>query len=380
MSPRTPRSAIVIGAGIAGLASAVSLARAGWSVTVVERAPRPRGGAFVVGFSGIGFKAATRLGLRDHLRAHVSPWRLLQQVDGDGQVLARLSESSQKTISGRRMISILRGDLESVFYHAARNCADLHYGQTMTAVRNTGHGVTIDLQDGTEISADLLVGADGAHSAVRRLAFGPEARWRYDFGAEVVSYEITDPQPAIREKTTVLTTIGRSAGLYPQSDGGLSAFFTFESRLADSDGPLARLKHAYRDLGWLWPELINRAECDDSVFFDDITQIRMNAWHHGRIVLVGDAAWAVSLLAGAGSSLAVGGALSLAEHLHRESKIEVGLNRWQRHMRPHVATKQALGRRAKQLFLPSNQAAVSLRVAGIRIADSLFGSRASGQA
>src|SRR5699024_7414042 len=164
------------------------------------------------------------------------------------------------------------------------------------------------------------------------------------------------------------------------SDGGLSAFFTFESRLADSDGPLARLKHAYRDLGWLWPELINRAECADSVFFDDITQIRMNAWHHGRIVLVGDAAWAVRPLAGAGSSLAVGGALSLAEHLHRESKIEVGLNRWQRHMRPHVATKQALGRRAKQLFLPSNQAAVSLRVAGIRIADSLFGSRASGQA
>lgn len=376
MSPRTPRSAIVVGAGIAGLASAVSLARAGWSVTVVERAPRPRGGAFVVGFSGIGFKAATRLGLRDQLRAHASPWRQLQQIDGDGQVLAQLSESSQKAMSGRRMISILRGDLESVLYHAARNCADLHYGQTMTAVRNTGHGVTIDLQDGTEISADLLVGADGAHSVVRRLAFGPEARWRYDFDAEVASYEITDPLPAIREKTTILTTIGRSAGLYPQSDGGLSAFFTFESRLADSGGPLTRLKHAYRDLGWLWPELIDRAEHADSVFFDDITQIRMSTWHHGRIVLVGDAAWAVSLLAGAGSSLAVGGAFSLAEHLHRESEIEVGLDRWQRHMRPHVASKQVLGRRSKHLFLPSNQAAVSLRVAGIRIADSLFGSRA----
>ncbi|WP_167949277.1 FAD-dependent oxidoreductase [Brevibacterium marinum] len=376
MSPRTARSAIVVGAGIAGLASAISLARAGWYVTVVERAPRPRGGAFVVGFSGIGFKAATRLGLRDQLRARASPWRPLQQVDGNGQVLAQLSESSQKTMSGRRMISILRGDLESVLHRAARNCADLHYGQTMAAVRSTGHGVTIVLEDGTEISADLLVGADGAHSVVRRLVFGPEARWRYDFGAEVVSYEITDPPPAIREKTTILTTIGRSAGLYPQSDGGLSAFFTFESHLADSGGPLTRLKHAYRDLGWLWPELINRAECADSVFFDDITQTRMNTWHHGRIVLVGDAAWAVSLLAGAGSSLAVGGALSLAEHLNRQPDISVGLDRWQRHMRPHVASKQVLGRRAKHLFLPSSQAAVSLRVAGIRTANSLFGSHA----
>lgn len=372
MSLRNPRSAIVVGAGIAGLASAVSLARAGWSVTIVERAPRLRGGAFVVGFSGIGFKAATRLGLQSELRARASPWRQLQQIDGDGRVLARLSESSQQTMSGRQMISILRGDLESVLYHSAQNCADLRYGQTVTAVKNGGNGVTIDLQDGTEISADLLVGADGAHSSVRSLVFGPEALWRYDFGAEVASYEISDPPLAVREKTTMLTMIGRSAGLHPQSDGGLSAFFTFESHLADSGDPMTRLQHAYGGLGWLWPELIHRAEDSESVFFDEITQIRMNAWHRGRVVLVGDAAWAVSLLAGAGSSLAVGGGLSLANHLSRHSDISVGLTRWQRHMRPHVIAKQALGRRTKQLFLPSTQFAVGLRIAGLRLANSLF--------
>src|SRR5699024_5977256 len=101
------RTAIIVGAGIAGLATALSLARAKWSVIVLERAARLRGGAFVVGFSGMGYEAATRLGLAEELRARASPWRPMQQVDGDGRVLARMSEASQRALTGHRTVSIL---------------------------------------------------------------------------------------------------------------------------------------------------------------------------------------------------------------------------------------------------------------------------------
>lgn len=374
-----------MGAGIAGLAVATCLARDGWSVTVLERAAGPRGGAYVVGFSGLGYAAAAQLGLAEELRAHAAPWRELQQVDGSGRVLARMSESAQRAVTGRRTISVLRGDLESVLHAAARGIADIRFGTTFTALTPQADGVVVTLPDGSRLTADLLVGADGVHSSVRDFAFGPESRWRHDFGALVASYDVVDPPAPVREKTTLLTSVGRSAGLYPRRDGRLSAFFTFVAdrdrsaeRTSDRDsgrGAVGSLRRAYADLGWVWPDLIDHAAGADSVFFDDITQIRMPRWSRGRVVLVGDAAWAVSLLAGAGSSLAVGGALALSEHLSSAPDIATGLRDWERHLRGPVHVKQFLGRRTRHLFLPSTRLAVGMRVAALRLAGLPFPAR-----
>lgn len=374
------RTAIIVGAGIAGLATALSLARAKWSVIVLERAARLRGGAFVVGFSGMGYEAATRLGLVEELRARASPWRPMQQVDGDGRVLARMSEASQRALTGHRTVSILRGDLEGALYGAAQHVADIRFGQTVTDVTDGADGAVVTLRDGSRVAADLVIGADGAHSTVRRLVFGPEDRWRYDFGAKVASFEVIDPPTSVREKTTLLTAVGRSAGLYPQRDGRLSAFFTFVRDDAGTADAAASLGRAYGDLGWVWPDLIQRAVSAESIFFDDITQIRMGQWSRRRVVLVGDAAWAVSLLAGAGSSLAVGGGLALARHLAKTPDADIALRRWERWMRPRVRAKQFLGRRSRQLFLPSNERAVRMRIAATRVAGSPLTARVLGSA
>lgn len=364
------RTAIVVGAGIAGLATAVSLAHEKWSVIVLERADRLRGGAFVVGFSGMGYSAATQLGLTEALHARASPWRPMQQVDGEGRVLAGMSVASQRALAGPQTISILRGDLEAELHQAAQNVADIRFGQIVTDVTDLSDGAAVTLDDGTRLTADLALGADGAHSTVRRLVFGAEHRWRYDFGAKVASFDVTDPPAPVREKTTLLTSVGRSAGLYPRRDARLSAFFTYVHRDTGVEDAVPSLESAYGDLGWVWPELIQRSVDAESLFFDDITQIRMGQWSRGRVVLVGDAAWAVSLLAGAGSSLAVGGGLALARNLARTSDIDVALRRWQRWMRPRVLTKQFLGRRTKHLFLPSTEMAVRARIAATRATEN----------
>src|SRR5690606_15792806 len=111
---------------------------------------------------------------------------------------------------------------------------------------------------------------------------------------------------------------------------------------------------AYGDLRWVWPELISHVENNNSVFFDKICQIRMTDWTRGRVALLGDAAWAVSLLAGAGASLAVGGAYRLAVLLESEPDVSSALSRWNRDLRSHVRLKQWQGRLSRQLFIPTS--------------------------
>lgn len=368
-----PGTAVIVGAGIAGLASALTLSRSGWEVTLVERASGLRGGAYVVGFSELGYDAAQRLGLAEQLHALASPWREAQHVDADGHTLARMSVPSQQALVGKRIVSILRGDLEQVLYDAVAELADIQFDQTIVAIEQHPNQVTLTLRDGSIVHSDLLLGADGLHSAVRRMVFGPESRYCFDFGASVISFDVDGPPEPLRERTTFLGLVGRGAGAYPQRDGRLSAFFTF---IDDSDGrsgadAAKTLRAVYGDLRWVWPDLLEKAEGNSSVFFDRIAQIRMREWTSGNVALVGDSAWSVSLLAGAGSSLAVGGAHILADKLDANTDIPTALLDWERSLRPHVRAKQRQGRYSRQLFIPTNRFSLSLRHMGLRVAETL---------
>ncbi|GAB3474356.1 FAD-dependent monooxygenase [Nocardiopsis coralliicola] len=373
----------MVGAGIAGLATALQLARSGWRVTVLERAARLRGGAFVVGFSGIGYDAAEQLGLIGELRRLASPWSPLQYVDGGGRVLASMSVGSQRAMVGHRMVSILRGDLERVLHASLPSAVELRFGADLAGIDNGPEGVRATLGDGSRIDADLLVGADGLHSAVRGLVFGAEEGFRRDLGAAVVSFEVEDPPSALADHTTLLALVGRGAGVYPQRGNRLAAFFTFaagrpESALAA--GPLPALHRVYGDLDWAWPDLLARAAAADSVFADTISQVRMGSWSRSRTVLVGDAAWSVSLLAGYGSSLAVGGGVLLGTLLREHRDIGSALAEWERRLRPVVLSKQRRGRRSRELFIPSSHLSLAARSVGVRLSGMKWAHALAGRA
>lgn len=377
------RSAVVVGAGIAGLATALRLARLGWQVTVLERAPGLRGGAFVVGFSGIGYDAAERLGLIEPMRELASPWSLVQHVDGTGRVLATMSVEAQQQMVGERILSILRGDLERVLYDALPDSVDLRFGAELTELDNGPDGVRAVLRDGSRVEADLLIGADGLHSTVRRMVFGPEKGLVHDLDAAVASFELADPPTRLADRTTFLTLLGRGAGVYPQRGDRLAVFFTFATdRLAAdlASGPVESLRRVYGDLGWVWPEVLDRAAGAESVFFDSISQVRMERWSRDRVVLVGDAAWSVSLLAGYGSSLAVGGGELLGTMLEEHPDVSTALQGWERRLRTTVLDKQRLGRRSRELFIPSNRLSLAARSIGTRFTSTRWASALLGRA
>jgi 2-polyprenyl-6-methoxyphenol hydroxylase-like FAD-dependent oxidoreductase len=160
--------AIIVGAGIAGLAGALRLHQAGWKTAVVERAPTRRDGGYAVTFSGIGYDAAERMGILPALRQrHITPDQL-NYIKPNGRLRFSVSGPTVRAMMGERALNLLRGDIEDVLYQEVRDHADIRFGTTIEAIQQgteqNSEQVKATLSDGSVESADLLIGADGLPS------------------------------------------------------------------------------------------------------------------------------------------------------------------------------------------------------------------------
>lgn len=365
--------AIIVGGGIAGLATALRLHQVGWEPLVVEHAAERRPGGYAVTFSGIGYDAAERMGVLPALaERHITPDEMIY-VKPDGTTRFRVPGATVRAMLGRRALNILRGDIEDVLYAAIRDTVEIRFGTTITAVAQDAAGVDVTLSDGTVERADLLVGADGLHSATRRLVFGAEEDFRLDLN-HMTGVFMLDTLPSGVEEgvTATLTDTGRTLAIISLGAGRSAAFFGYrtERPMADlADGPHAVLPRVYGDMAWAAPEVLARLPYAKSVYFDTISQMIVDGWSRGRVVLLGDAAWCVTLFAGFGSSLAVAGADLLGTMLERHpGDVAAALRAWEAELRPEAEKKQKLGRRVKGLYAPSDAFRLWLRDVPLRFA------------
>ncbi|WP_433519399.1 FAD-dependent monooxygenase [Nonomuraea sp. CA-143628] len=365
--------AIIIGAGIAGLAAALRLRQIGWESLIIERAPQRRGGGYGVTFGGIGYDAAERMGILPALQAKAFVTKELVYHKANGQRDFSLTRETIAATMGSRSMNILRGDVEIVLYEAVCDTTEIRFGTTLTAVTQDDHSVHVTLSDGTTEHADLLIGADGLHSATRALAFGPEEDYRLSLEHMVAVYMLDKRPAAIEEGTTgTLSAGGRTVAVISVGDGRNVAFFGYRTtRGIDSpqDDPHTVLPAVYGDLGWVVPEVLAGMRTAESVYFDTISQMVLDRWSRGRVVLLGDAAWCVTLFAGYGSSLAVGGADLLGTALQdNPGDIHAALTAWEAGLRPEVDKKQKLGRRVKGVYAPANPFVLWLSQVPLRLA------------
>lgn len=344
--------AVIVGAGIGGLATAWWLERAGWDVLLVERAPEFRAGGYMIDFFGPGLEVAERMGLLPMLERHRARISSVTAVDERARRRSELDAATYETVAGG-MISLLRGDLAGVLRDAVSS--PIRFGMTVDAVEPTTEGVQVRLTDGTVEEADLLVGADGVHSRVRELTFGQEERFVRYLGYHVAAFSARDAglSKRIGERYQMLTTPNRMIGCYAVGEGGFASFFLYrEKNWPLPDDPVAELRDRFGDLGWVVPELLQALSGD--VYFDQAAQVEVENWHRDRIVLVGDACGAVSLFAGHGASLAMTGAYVLAEEL-ADGDVEMALARYQARMQPPVTRTQEFGRRFTEWMAPSTR-------------------------
>jgi len=347
---------MIVGAGIAGLATARRLAQDGWRPLVVERAPGRRSSGYLVNLIGAGYDAAERLGLIPVLSDRALGVFATVLVRADGRPKLTVPAAVAEAALGARTLTVFRGDLETALYEAVRDHAEIRFGTTVSTINQDAGRVEVRLSDGTTEVADLLIGADGVHSATRTATFG--SGHRVDLPYVVAAFPLTDSATAVPESSaTTFIGPGRTAAIVNLGPQRSSAFFTY--RCADPGrelkrGPVDALGEAFGDLAAGVPEAIGQLRTDPTgAYFDRVSQVDLRQWSTGRIALLGDAAWCVTLFAGHGAALALAGADQLGAALYGHGHdIPSALARWEAGLRPEVVKRQALARRGMHQYAP----------------------------
>ncbi|MCH1882313.1 FAD-dependent monooxygenase [Agrococcus sp. ARC_14] len=341
--------AIVSGAGVAGLALAGRLALDGWTVEVVERASAPRASGYLIDFFGPGYEAADRLGLLPALTQRAESFDELRSVDASGRVRATLPIRLVGDAVGGRYMTILRQQVVDALHAQLPASVRIRWGVQVETAHDDGTHVQLLLSDGERVQTDLLVGADGVGSRVRQLGWGRHERFvrpieRLLFAAWLG--EDAGFAADLDGKVAMQTELDRQLVVAPLGDGRVTGFAVLGG-VAPADA-----RQAIAGIGVLGRRAVRAIR---EPYIDDVAQTVVEPWVRGRMVLLGDACAAVSLLAGQGASLAIAGAERLAEELafaKHPSDVTAGLATYERDWRPVIEREQARGRAAAGTFAP----------------------------
>ncbi|KUN03550.1 FAD-dependent oxidoreductase [Streptomyces yokosukanensis] len=364
---------VICGAGIAGLALAGRLHNVlGWDVVVLEKEQRPRTDGYMIDFFGTGYDAAEAMGMLPSLEGLSYQVSEAALVDEHGECRVGLRYDRFARFLDGRLLSIMRPDLELALRERLSLAVRLRFGVGPARVDVRPDGVRVTLTDGDSIDADLLVGADGIHSTVRALVFGEEARYVHHLGYHTAAFTFNDPEThaEVGDRFCLTDTIGRQMGLYALRDSTVAVFAVH--RATDAPRPRdvqAALRHKYGTLGWLVPRVLANCPPSSRIYYDHVAQTTLPAWSRGRVVLVGDACQAVSLLAAQGASLAIGAAYVLADQLARTSHIEDALHGYERLWRPVITHKQRAARRVARWFVPESPRHLRIRRTALRLSN-----------
>lgn len=378
LPPQGARRALIIGSGISGLAAALSLHRAGWRPLIIERAPERRTGGYFVRFNGPGYTAAERLGILESLPDRRDPQGRMFEVDSRGRLTPGLTFPDQ--VNGTPLRMLLRSDLERVLYEAVQDLVEIRYDTGPATIAQDRDRVTVTLTDGSVESADLLIGADGIHSTVRSLAFGPEDLYRKDFDHVVAACVMDRPLPGLRDgDSAVATAPGRSAWINSYRDHLPVAFLLYRTDWPAAEirkKPSAALRQAFAGFGGdIVPAMLEAMDRSESVLFDQVSQIHLSRWSQGRVVLLGDSAWCMTLHSGQGSGMGIAGAELLARLLTEHGDLPTALGCWEQQLRPFVTRYQKEALLMQHFFMPANRFGRIARSTLIRAASTPVGAR-----
>ncbi|MFZ6178891.1 FAD-dependent monooxygenase [Nannocystis pusilla] len=350
-NPRCPGPRVLVsGASISGLTIACWLARHGFAVTVVERAPHLRPGGHALDVRGPALEVAARMGILTTLRDRSTKLTGIAVVDSAGREIFRSTES---TLTGGRLdspdVEILRDDLCEVLYEAAGSQVEYVFGDSIASLTQDESGVDVTFVTAAPRRFELVIGADGVGSGVRRIAFGPDAQFLHAFGDLYVAtfgmpnfLGLERWQVMYQEPDSVgALVMGLRKDLDARVYLGFNAPKGLDYDVRDSAAQKRLLADRVAGAGWVIPQIAEHMLRTADFHFYSLSQVRMRRWSHGRIVLVGDAGYAVSLGTGQATSVAMVGAYVLAGELavHRDDLVS-GIAAYEDGLRAYVTRNQ----------------------------------------
>jgi 2-polyprenyl-6-methoxyphenol hydroxylase-like FAD-dependent oxidoreductase len=372
------RNILISGASVAGSTLAYGLRRYGFNPTVVERAPAPRMGGQAIDLRGTARQVAERMGIMADIRQAHTGTHGMAFVDSAGKRVASMGAELFGDSGGPvAELEILRGDLVRILYTASRDQVEYIFDDSIASIAQGDDGVHVTFERGAPRIFDLLVGADGLHSNVRRQVFGAESEFVRDLGAYVSifttstnvdlgGWELMYSMPG---KNNVR---GKTAALYPLPDRRAIAMFFFGSPAQDYDRHDVEqqkqlLAQAFAGEGWAIPQMLAALWQAPDFYFDRICQVQMDSWSRGRVALLGDAAHCGSPMAGNGSSMALVGAYVLAGELAAAAgDYRMAFASYESEMRDFVTRCQAFAQGSTGALLPKSRAQIWMRNLGLK--------------
>ena len=360
------RSVLISGAGIAGPSLAYWLGRHGDQVTVVEQASGPRTSGAAVDFRGDQLALLARMGVLEAIRARRTGMGPQVIVDAVGR---RRSTFPAALFSGE--VEIDRADLAEILHGHSTPYAEYVFGDRITALTQHDDGVDVTFARGGARRYDLVVGADGLHSGVRTLTFGDG--FRHHLGYHAASFAVRNTF-GLDHSGVIHNAPGRCVGVASARDPRtaiVSLMFAapeLEYRRGDVDARKSLLAEHFADVGWRTPELLAALRDATDLYFAPLSQIRLDRWSSGRVVLLGDAAWCAGP-GGNGTGHAMLGAYTLAGELALAGHA-TAFARYEEAMRPPVAKSQKFAAGAGEFLVPSTAGKIRRRDATYRLLSS----------
>jgi 2-polyprenyl-6-methoxyphenol hydroxylase-like FAD-dependent oxidoreductase len=347
---------LVSGASIAGPALAHWLRRRGAEVTVVEQAPGLRPGGQAVDARGVAKEVIRRMGLDEAVRAVCTDTAGAYTVDADGKVLETYPADENDGDGYVSEIEVLRGDFAQVLYDDTRDGVEYVFGDRIAELTQDADGVDVTFASGDQRRFELVVGADGLHSALRTMVFGPREQFVRHLGLVLALFTVPN-EFGLDGWLIDYQEAGRWAGLRPVPDANRAiAMLSFPSPdfdidYRDVDAQKRLLREQMAGFGWETARILAHLDDTPDFYLDQVAQVVMDQWHVGRVGLLGDAAFSASPMSGAGTGLALVGAYLLAGELAAAGwDAEAGFAGYEARMRAYVEDNQEIGRMHVQML------------------------------
>ncbi|HEY9290809.1 MAG TPA: FAD-dependent monooxygenase [Microlunatus sp.] len=371
------RTVLISGAGVAGATLAHWLDRAGLSPTLVEQSQGVRSSGNPVDVRDAALGITATMGVLPALRDHATHASGAVIINAAGTAIATLPGGPNAgRDDGTGEVEVPRADLARVLLDSCRD-SELIFDDSISELTDDGTGVDVRFRSGRERRFDLVIGADGVHSATRKLIFGPEQQFLTHLGLYVGTVA-ADLAGASADVVQLYNAPGRVAAVHPGRDVPGAAFIFRHPQVPDFDSRATALHKklildSYAGDGWLVPQLLDRVRATDDLYFDAVSRIDLPKWSRGRVGLVGDAASSISLL-GDGSTKAIIGAHTLAEELAATDDHRAAFRRYQDRHRRLISSRRSV-RIAAAMLVPKTAAGLAVRNGAARTFDRLSRSR-----
>ncbi|GGU25226.1 FAD-dependent monooxygenase [Lentzea flava] len=329
---------LISGASIGGPALAYWLRAYGFDVTVVERARGLRPGGQAIDVRGPALQVMELMGLGDQLRSAGTDMRGMTMLDADGN---ELFSSTTHTISGGDLsspdVELLRDDLANMLFNAIEGVEYL-FDDTITSI----DGTRVTFEKAAPRDFDVIVGADGLHSNVRRLVFGPEEQFISHLDMYLAVF--TAPNFLNLDRWQIFQQ-GEVVGggiMSARANAECRVYMGFNGEVEfdhrDVEAQRRLIAEKFADARWEWQTALKHMWEAPDFHFDSMSQIRMDTWSKDNVVLLGDAGYCGSPMSGQGTSMALVGAYVLAGELRDNPA--TAFQRYEEILRPYVTANQ----------------------------------------